>query len=141
MKRSAIALAALLLALGFTVAACGGQEEATPTPDTITGEVPTGTTDTDTTDTTDTEPPEEEGDPVAGKDVFLGASACGACHVLSDAGSSGQVGPSLDETQPSYAAVVSIVTNGRGQMPAFSSSLSEDDIQNVAAYISQVAGS
>lgn len=138
MTRSVIALAALLLALGFAVAACGGSEEATPTPDTITGELPTETTDTETTDT---EPVEEEGDPVAGKEVFLGSSGCGACHTLADAGTSGQVGPNLDETQPSYAAVVDIVTNGRGAMPAFESSLSEDDIQNVAAYISQSAGS
>jgi mono/diheme cytochrome c family protein len=136
--RSALALAALLLALGLAVAACGGSEEATPTPDTITGELPTETTDTETTDT---EPVEEEGDPAAGKEVFLGSSGCGACHTLADAGTSGQVGPNLDEAQPSYAAVVDIVTNGRGQMPSFSSSLSEEDIQNVAAYISQSAGS
>ena len=146
-KRTAIVLAALLLTLGFTVAACGGGEEASPTPETITGEVPTETTDTETTDTdttdtgtTDTEPAEEEGDPVAGKEVFLGSSGCGACHTLADAGTSGQVGPNLDETQPSYAAVVDIVTNGRGAMPAFSGSLSDDDIENVAAYISQAAG-
>jgi cytochrome c6 len=140
-KRSAIALAALLLALGFAVAACGGGEEASPTPETITGEVPTETTDTETTDTTDTEPPAEEGDPAAGKEVFLGSSGCGACHALADAGTSGQVGPNLDETQPSYALTVDRVTNGQGAMPAFADSLSEDDIQNVAAYISQTAGS
>lgn len=138
MTRSVIALVALLLVLGLTAAACGGSEEASPTPDTITGELPTETTDTGTTDT---EPPAEEGDPAAGKEVFLGASGCGACHALADAGTTGQVGPNLDQAQPSYAAVVDIVTNGRGQMPSFSSSLSEDDIQNVAAYISQAAGS
>jgi cytochrome c6 len=154
--RSAIALAALVLALGFAAAACGGSEEASPTPDTVTGELPTETTETETTDTdttgtdttgtettdtetTDTEPPAEEGDPAAGKEVFLGSSACGACNTLSDVGTSGQVGPNLDQTQLSYAAIVDVVTNGRGQMPSFSSSLSDDDIQNVAAYISQAA--
>lgn len=133
MTRSAIALAVLVLALGFAASACGGGEEATPTPDTVTGELPA--------ETTETQPPaEEEGDPAAGKEVFLGASACGACHVLADAGTSGQVGPNLDQTKPSYAAVVDIVTNGRGQMPSFSGSLSEEDIRNVAAYIAQAAG-
>lgn len=138
MTRSLVALVALVFALGLVVSACGGSEEATPTPDTVTGELPTETTDTGTTET---EPVEEEGDPAAGKEVFLGASGCGACHTLADAGTSGQVGPNLDEAKPSYAAVVEIVTNGRGQMPSFSGSLSEEDIQNVAAYISQVAGS
>jgi cytochrome c6 len=136
-KRSALALLALVLAIGLTVAACGGEEEVTATPDTVTGTLPTETE----TETTDTEPAEEEGDPAAGKEVFLGVSGCGACHTLADAGTSGQVGPNLDETQPSYALVIDRVTNGQGQMPAFASSLSEEDIQNVAAYISQSAGS
>jgi mono/diheme cytochrome c family protein len=136
--RSLVALVALVLALGLAVSACGGSDEATPTPDTITGELPTETTDTGTTET---EPAAEEGDPAAGKEIFLGASGCGACHTLADAGTSGQVGPNLDEVKPSYAAVVEIVTNGRGQMPSFSGSLSEEDIQNVAAYVSQAAGS
>jgi mono/diheme cytochrome c family protein len=32
------------------------------------------------------------------------------------------------------------VTNGKGAMPAYSGQLSEDDIKNVAAYVSQNAG-
>ena len=32
------------------------------------------------------------------------------------------------------------VTNGGGGMPAYSGQLSEDDIKNVAAYVSQNAG-
>jgi cytochrome c6 len=138
MIRSFAALAALVVALGFAASACGGSEEATPTPDTVTGELPTQPTDTGTTET---EPPAEEGDPPAGKEVFLGSAGCGACHTLADAGTSGTVGPNLDEIAPSYSAVVEIVTNGRGQMPSFSGTLSEEDIQNVAAYVSQAAGS
>ena len=136
MKRSALALLALVLALAFAVSACGGEEEVTATPETVTGTLPTETE----TDTTDTEPVEEEGDPVAGKEVFLGTSGCVACHTLADAGATGQQ-VNLDETQPDYALVVDRVTNGLGGMPAFADSLSEEDIQNVAAYISQSAGS
>ena len=33
------------------------------------------------------------------------------------------------------------VTNGQGAMPSFSSTLSEEQIQDVAAYVSSVAGS
>jgi mono/diheme cytochrome c family protein len=32
------------------------------------------------------------------------------------------------------------VTNGAGAMPSFSSTLSEEDIANVAAYVSTAAG-
>ncbi len=37
--------------------------------------------------------------------------------------------------------VVERVTNGAGAMPSFSDSLSEQDIADVAAYVSSVAGS
>jgi mono/diheme cytochrome c family protein len=134
--RSLVLLVALVLALGVTAAACGGGEEAAPTPETVTGEMPTATE----TEPTETEPPVEEGDPAAGKEIFLGAAGCGACHTLADAGTSGTVGPNLDEVKPSYAAVVDIVTNGRGQMPSFSDQLSEEDIRNVAAYVAQATG-
>lgn len=79
------------------------------------------------------------GDPVAGKQVFLTAG-CTACHTLADAGSTGTVGPDLDDLKPTAADVEAIVPNGRGAMPAFSDKLSEADIQNVAAYVSSVAG-
>jgi mono/diheme cytochrome c family protein len=138
MRRTALALVALVLAVGFVAVGCGGEEEATPTPDTVTGT----TTETTTSETTTTETePGGEGDPVAGKEVFLGSSGCGTCHTLADAGTSGTVGPVLDDTTPSYDLVVDRVTNGLGGMPSFSSTLSEEDIQNVAAYISSTAGS
>jgi mono/diheme cytochrome c family protein len=152
MRRTALALALLTLAAGF-VAGCGGEEEVTPTPETITGTLPTETettettptetepTDTETTETTTTETtPPAEGDPVAGKEVFLGSSGCGTCHTLADAGTSGTIGPNLDDSQPSAELVVDRVTNGQGAMPSFSSSLSEQQIADVAAYVSSAAG-
>jgi uncharacterized membrane protein len=74
-----------------------------------------------------------------GKTVFASAG-CGGCHTLADAGSSGNVGPNLDGAKPSHALVVERVTNGQGAMPPFSGQLSADEIADVAAYVSSVAG-
>jgi mono/diheme cytochrome c family protein len=103
---------------------------------TETTETTTETTEAETT----TEPEGEGGDPAAGKEVFLGTAACGSCHALADAGTEGTIGPSLDATKPSYDKVVERVTNGQGIMPPFSGQLSEQEIQDVAAYVSSVAG-
>jgi len=106
--------------------------------ETTTGAEPTEPTPTETTgtETTTTEPTAPaQGDPVAGKEVFLGTSGCAGCHTLADAGSTGTIGPNLDDLKPPYDAVVSQVTNGGGGMPAFGDSLSEEQIQDVAAYV------
>lgn len=76
------------------------------------------------------------GDPAAGKAVFESAG-CASCHTLADAGATGAVGPNLDDAKPPYDLVVDRVTNGAGVMPAFAGQLSEQDIQNVAAYVVQ----
>jgi mono/diheme cytochrome c family protein len=73
-----------------------------------------------------------------GKDVFV--ANCAPCHTLADAGTSGTVGPNLDDVQPSAATVKEMVTNGRGAMPSFSGQLSEEEIDAVADYVSTVAG-
>jgi mono/diheme cytochrome c family protein len=46
--------------------------------------------------TTQTQPPAPAGDAAAGKKLF-GAEGCGGCHALSAAGTSGTVGPNLDQ--------------------------------------------
>jgi mono/diheme cytochrome c family protein len=74
------------------------------------------------------------GDPAAGEQVFA-SSGCGGCHVLEAAGSSGAVGPNLDESQPDLELVVDRVTHGQGVMPAFGDDLSEQQIQDVAAFV------
>ncbi|HXG75011.1 MAG TPA: c-type cytochrome [Gaiellaceae bacterium] len=154
MRRVALLLTslALLLSVGAIVAGCGGEEEAAPVPEDTTGTIPTTTdttetttteTTTETTETTGTETetePAGEGDPAAGKQVFLGTAGCGTCHTLADAGTSGTVGPNLDDSQPSFELVVDRVTNGRGAMPAFEGTLTEQQIADVAAYVSQAAG-
>jgi cytochrome c6 len=116
-----------------------GEADETAHEEATTGAEPTEPTSTETTgtETTTTEPSQPtQGDPVAGKEVFLGSSGCAGCHTLADAGSTGMIGPNLDDLKPTYDAVVSQVTNGGGGMPAFGDSLSEKQIQDVAAYVS-----
>ena len=100
----------------------------------------TETTETTGTETGTTEPAGGTGDPVAGKDVFLTAGGCGSCHTLADAGTTGTVGPNLDALKPSFDTAVEQVTNGGGVMPPFKDTLSEQQIQDVAAYVSSAAG-
>jgi len=153
MRRTALALVVLVAAVGFAAAGCGGEEEATPTPETVTGTIETETTATETTETTGTEttgtettgtettePGGLEGDLVAGKTVFTGSAGCTGCHTLADAGSTGTVGPNLDDSKSSEELVIDRVTNGRGAMPPFQGTLTEQQIADVAAYVSQAAG-
>jgi mono/diheme cytochrome c family protein len=79
------------------------------------------------------------GDAAAGKQVFESAG-CVACHTLSDAGSTGTVGPNLDDAKPPATLVVTRVTDGAGAMPSFKDKLTEQQIQDVAAYVSSSAG-
>jgi len=88
---------------------------------------------------TTTEAPAPSGDATAGKQVFESAG-CVACHTLADAGSTGTVGPDLDQAKPPETLVVTRVTNGAGAMPSFKDKLTEQQIQDVAAYVSSVAG-
>jgi cytochrome c553 len=156
MRRLAMILAALVLAM--PLAACGGEKDQTTAPETVegttgggggaTGTTEEGTTQEGTTGETEAETETEggggggggKGDATAGKAVFAKAG-CGSCHTLSDAGASGTVGPNLDDAKPSADLVVERVTNGMGVMPSFKGQLSETEIQNVAAYVSSVAGS
>ena len=82
---------------------------------------------------------EGEGDPAAGKEVFASAG-CGSCHTLSDAGSAGTIGPNLDESGIDFAGAVTQITNGGGGMQAYSGTLSEEEIANVAAYVVTARG-
>ncbi|MBA2384064.1 MAG: cytochrome c [Actinobacteria bacterium] len=128
MRRAAtIALLALTLAL----AGCGGGEEAAPLPETQEGTLPESTT-TEETATT----PGVEGDPAKGKSVYASAG-CGGCHTLEAAGSSGSIGPDLDESKPDAALATDRVMNGRGAMPPFKDDLTEQEISDVVAFVVQ----
>jgi mono/diheme cytochrome c family protein len=164
MRRTAFLLCVLVASIGVAAAGCGQEQEQTASPETVQGEVTTtetettetettetDTTETDTTETeTETETTETEttetgggtpqGDPVAGKEVFLGASGCAGCHTLADAGSTGTVGPNLDDSKPSFDLAYDRVTNGQGGMPSFATSLTDQQRADVSAYVSSVAG-
>jgi outer membrane protein assembly factor BamB len=99
-----------------------------------TGTVPTTSTGTTTTTTTTT----TGGGAASGKTVFT--SNCGSCHTLNAAGTSGNVGPNLDQLKPDEATVERQVRNGGGGMPAFEGRLSDAQIMAVAAYVAQNAG-
>ena len=139
MSRLAAPIAAAFLAAGV-LAACGGDDDsstttAATTQETTTTATSTATTETETTETQST----TESASAAGKEVFT--QNCGSCHTLSDAGTSGQVGPNLDDVKPSESKVVSQVNSGGGAMPSFKGTLSEAQIKAVAAYVSGAAGS
>ena len=57
-------------------------------------------------------------DTAAGKQVFIDAG-CGDCHSLAATGSTGTIGPDLDQVRPDAASVVQQVTHGGGAMPSF----------------------
>ncbi len=80
---------------------------------------------------------EESGSP--GAKVFTDAG-CGGCHTLSAAGSTGQVGPNLDELRPNEETVARQVRSGGNGMPAFAGKLSAEEIQQVAKFVSTSAG-
>ena len=71
-----------------------------------------------------------------GKEVFLGAGNCAACHTLSDAGSNGEIGPNLNQIRPQVQTILMSVRNGIGVMPAMEGILSDEEIEAVAHYVS-----
>lgn len=75
----------------------------------------------------------------AGGEVF-GQAGCGACHTLGAAGSRGRIGPSLDDRRPDADEVDGQVRDGGGGMPAYAGRLSDEEIEAVSAYVSEVAG-
>ncbi|MFO8142418.1 MAG: cytochrome c [Marinobacter sp.] len=82
------------------------------------------------------------GNTAKGKQVFTQEAqpSCAICHTLADAGSAGAIGPDLDELKPSLEQVINAVTGGVGIMPAFEESLTEEQIQAVADYVTSVTG-
>ena len=80
------------------------------------------------------------GDAAAGKEVFTSAG-CVSCHTLADAGSSGTVGPNLDDAKPDAALVTRARDERQGRRCRRSrASSTRRQIADVAAYVSSVAG-
>ena len=62
-------------------------------------------------------------------------ATCGGCHELERAGTSGQVGPSLNDLTLDPADVEEQIRKGGGGMPAFENDLSEDQIEALVQYL------
>jgi quinohemoprotein ethanol dehydrogenase len=77
--------------------------------------------------------PSEQGDPAAGREVF--ADNCAGCHGASGGGGNG--GPSLTDSPVAgnLQRVIGQVANGGGGMPAFKDSLSQQQLNDVSAYV------
>tara|TARA_B100001173_G_C15504940_1_gene344634 strand:+ start:17 stop:340 length:324 start_codon:yes stop_codon:yes gene_type:complete len=74
-----------------------------------------------------------------GKEIFLEAGNCAACHTLVDAGSNTMVGPNLNEIRPDIQRIIMAVRNGIGVMPAMEGVLSDQEIEAVSHYVSIAA--
>ena len=121
--RSRVWIIAVVLALLVVAAAgCGGDDDDSG------GAATTAATTAETT----------EGG-ADGAAVF--ASNCGTCHTLAAAGSDGTTGPNLDDLMPDEETVEAQVRSGGGGMPAFEGQLSDAEIEAVATYVSESAGS
>jgi cytochrome c553 len=102
-----IPLAAAIVVTGFLLSGCGGSSNH----------------------------PTTAGGPKSGAVVFADAG-CGSCHTLRAAGSTGTIGPNLDQLRPTKEQVVTQVRQGGGGMPSFDDRLNNRDIDAVAAFVS-----
>ena len=74
----------------------------------------------------------------SGEAIFV--QNCGSCHTLGAAGTSGEIGPNLDDLRPDATTVETKVRNGGGGMPAFEGRLSDAQIRAVSEYVAENAG-
>ena len=133
MRRIASVAAPLLAVLALVVAGCS-EGDVSATPETVVGEVPT-----ETATGGDIPALSLTGDATKGKSIFASAG-CVACHTLADAGSTGTVGPNLDDAKPSYELATTRVTKGQGGMPSFAGQLTDQQIADVAQYVVESTG-
>ena len=60
---------------------------------------------------------------------------CGSCHTLSAAGTSGTVGPNLDDVNLDAVVIEDVIREGSGTMPSFEGELTDEEISAVASYV------
>lgn len=75
----------------------------------------------------------------AGRALFL-SSGCSGCHTLKDASATGKVGPNLDQAKPDASLVIQRLEKGAGAMPSFTGRLTPEQMQDLAEYVTSVAG-
>jgi len=64
-------------------------------------------------------------------------SNCGSCHTLTKAGTSGAVGPKLDNIGLDTQSVEAVMKAGPGAMPSFTSTLSPAEMKAIATFVSK----
>lgn len=123
-----------LVLLTLALAACGGSSNDS------------SSSSTESSNTTTQEKPANEGQTASdsagaedGKAVFT--ANCASCHTLAAADATGTVGPDLDTAKWDEAHVKQRVEEGAGAMPAFSGTLSPEEISAVAKFVSENDGS
>ena len=109
-----------------------GEKVVSPLPNTVVGTVPTQ-------QTAAVPAKYKNGDAAAGKGIFKNGP-CAGCHTLKDAGTTGTVGPNLDQAKPPLSRVIDRLLNGGGAMPSFKGQLSDKQIADVAAYVVKATG-
>jgi len=72
---------------------------------------------------------------VLGLDVYNNKAQCGVCHTLQAAGSTGNIGPNLDQLKSQMPQIIYVITNGIGVMQAWENILTHEEIEAVAYYV------
>jgi mono/diheme cytochrome c family protein len=118
-------LAIVVFVFVFVAAAgCGGEDtETTEEPATTTEQTPDATATAGTAE-------------VAGREQFV--ETCGGCHTLTDAGTTGQIGPKLDDVAPDVQQVLTAIKTGPGKMPE--NLLEGEEARQVAEYVDAATG-
>lgn len=132
-------LSALVMCVGVA-AGCGGDDDDTngQTQETTAEQTTGEATDAEQTDGTTAEEPSDgaaAGDASAGQQVF--ADTCASCHGPQGEGASA---PALTAAGDA-AAVEEQVRNGGGGMPPFGDQLSDQEISNVTAFVTEEVAS
>ena len=70
-----------------------------------------------------------------GLEVYNNKAQCGVCHTLQAAGSTGTIGPNLDQLKLQMPQIIAAVTNGIGVMPSWEGILTYEEIEAVAYYV------
>ena len=113
----------LVLVAALALAGCGGSDDSGG--------------DSGDSDTTSESSGDDGGSDDGGKSLFV--ETCGGCHTLADAGTTGAVGPNLDDAKSDEAKVAGMIASGGGAMPP--GLLEGEEADAVAAYVAGAAGS
>ena len=68
-------------------------------------------------------------------EVYNNKAQCGVCHTLQAAGSTGNIGPNLDQLKSQMPQIIYVITNGIGVMQAWENILTQEEIEAVAYYV------